>query len=239
MNGASALDMLFFVAMPYAALVLFFTGTIVRYRSRPFTFSSLSTQFLENKRHFWAQVPFHYGLLVVLAGHVVAFLIPRAVLAWNEVPLRLYVLEGSALAFALLALIGLVNIVRRRVTDRKSHVTTTPTDWVLYGLLLLQLGTGLHIAVSNTWGSSWFAAVLSPYLWSIVKFSPEVAWVAPLSFTIKLHIVGLWALLALFPFTRLVHVLVVPNPYLWRRPQVVRWYGIRRGRTSTADARHP
>jgi hypothetical protein len=22
-----------------------------------------------------------------------------------------------------------------------------------------------------------------------------------------------------------VHVLVVPNPYLWRKPQVVRWYG--------------
>ena len=25
-----------------------------------------------------------------------------------------------------------------------------------------------------------------------------------------------------------VHVLVIPNPYLWRKPQVVRWYG-RRG----------
>jgi len=28
----------------------------------------------------------------------------------------------------------------------------------------------------------------------------------------------------LFPFTRLVHLLVVPNPYLWRKPQMVRWY---------------
>ncbi|MFQ6610595.1 MAG: respiratory nitrate reductase subunit gamma [Fidelibacterota bacterium] len=27
----------------------------------------------------------------------------------------------------------------------------------------------------------------------------------------------------MFPFSRLVHVLVVPNPYLWRRPQLVRW----------------
>ena len=26
-----------------------------------------------------------------------------------------------------------------------------------------------------------------------------------------------------FPFTRLVHVLVVPNPYLWRKTQVVIW----------------
>jgi len=34
-------------------------------------------------------------------------------------------------------------------------------------------------------------------------------------------------LIGFFPFTRLVHILVVPNPYLWRRTQVVRWYGIR------------
>ena len=30
-------------------------------------------------------------------------------------------------------------------------------------------------------------------------------------------------LIGFFPFTRLVHVLVVPNPYLWRRTQVVIW----------------
>ena len=237
MTGASALDVVLFVALPYAALVLFFFGTIARYRTSPFSFSSLSSQFLDNKRHFWSQVPFHYGLLVVLAGHVVAFLVPRAVLAWNEVPLRLFILEVSSFAFGLLAFIGLFNIVRRRLTSPRAKMTTTPTDWILYGLLMLQVLTGLHIAVSNTWGSSWFAAVLSPYLWSIVRFAPDVGWVAPLPFTVKLHIVGLWALLGLFPFTRLVHVLVVPNPYLWRRPQVVRWYGIRRTGAPNAVAR--
>ena len=35
---------------------------------------------------------------------------------------------------------------------------------------------------------------------------------------------GMFLLIAFFPFTRLVHVLVVPNMYLWRRTQVVRWY---------------
>jgi nitrate reductase gamma subunit len=40
----------------------------------------------------------------------------------------------------------------------------------------------------------------------------------------RLHIGGTWLLLAVFPFSRLVHILVVPNPYLWRAPQVVRWY---------------
>jgi nitrate reductase gamma subunit len=40
----------------------------------------------------------------------------------------------------------------------------------------------------------------------------------------KLHIISAFLLIGFFPFTRLVHILVVPNPYLWRRTQVVRWY---------------
>jgi nitrate reductase gamma subunit len=228
MQGLTPLDMLLFVAAPYAALVLFFVGTIVRYRKRPFTVSSLSSQFLENRHHFWAEVPFHYGLLVVLAGHVVAFLFPRELLAWNSVPIRLYVLEASALAFGLLAFLGIMNIVVRRLKSPKSKVVTTPVDWVLYGLLFLQIATGLHIATSNTWGSSWFAASLTPYLWSLARLSPDPSYVVAMPFTVQMHVVGLWAILGFFPFTRLVHVLVVPNPYLWRRPQVVRWYGVRR-----------
>ena len=148
--------------------------------------------------------------------------------------MRLYVLEISALIFGILALIGIINIILRRVRNAKSRIVTSVTDWILYGLILVQIATGLHIAVSNTWGSSWFATIISPYLWTLVKFAPDPSYIAPLPFTVKLHIVGLWALLAFFPFTRLVHVLVIPNPYLWRRPQVVRWYS-RRGASRRAS----
>jgi nitrate reductase gamma subunit len=227
-TAPTAIDTILFVAMPYAALLVFFLGTIVRYRMRPFTYSSLSSQFLENRHHFWSQVPFHYGILVVLAGHLVAFLIPRQLLAWNRVPWRLFVLEVSALACGILAFVGMVNIVLRRWRNPKARMVTSRNDWVLYALLLLQIATGLHIAVSNTWGSSWFAAAITPYLWSVVRFAPDPSYLAAMPLTVKLHIVGLWVLLGFFPFTRLVHVLVVPNPYLWRKPQVVRWYGVRR-----------
>ena len=223
----SSLDSLLFVAMPYMAFGLFFVGTIMRYRRRPYSYSSLSSQFLENKRHFWAEVPFHYGILFVLGGHVVAFLLPGTILSWNSSPLRLCLLEVTGLAFAALALVGLVNIVSRRLSDSRSRVTTTPTDWVLYALLFVQISTGVYVAVSHPWGSSWFSVLLSPYLWSLATFSPDAAPIAALPFVVKAHIVGLWLILAFFPFTRLVHVLVVPNPYLWRRPQVVRWHGVR------------
>ena len=69
--------------------------------------------------------------------------------------------------------------------------------------------------------------MISPYLWSLVKFQPNLNYVIDLPWLVKLHIVSAYALIAFFPFTRLVHVLVVPNMYLWRRTQVVRWYGNR------------
>lgn len=222
------LDTILFGVFPYIALVLFFLVTIQRYRHRSFSYSSLSSQFLENRHHFWGTVPFHYGILVVLAGHVVAFFVPRAILAWNGHPLRLWILELSALAAGLLVLVGLANIVLRRATSSKVRSVTTTVDWLLYALLILQAFLGVYTALVHRWGSSWFATCASPYLWSLATLRPDPAYVAPLPWAAKLHILGGWALIALFPFTRLVHVLVIPNPYLWRKPQVVIWNRPRR-----------
>ena len=118
-NILKYLDQIFFVVLPYVALVIFLLVTIQRYRSQAFTYSSLSSQFLENKHHFWGMVPFHYGIIVILLGHIIGFLVPRQILLWNSHPLRLYILEISALAFGLMTLVGLINLVIRRCTDVK------------------------------------------------------------------------------------------------------------------------
>ena len=90
--------------------------------------------------------------------------------------------------------------------------------------MLVQLASGVYVAVFYPWGSSWFAASAAPYLWSLVLLNPDISYIAALPPMVKLHIVTAFLLIGFFPFTRLVHILVVPNPYLWRRPQVVRWY---------------
>ncbi|MBM3328990.1 MAG: respiratory nitrate reductase subunit gamma, partial [Calditrichaeota bacterium] len=148
----------------------------------------------------------------------------RQVLLFNARPLRLYLLEITGLIFGLLTLVGLIAIIVRRVTAIRVKVVTTWTDWVLYGLLLVQVVSGIGVAVIHGWGSSWFAAAMTPYLWSLVMLQPQTAYVTALPFLVKLHLTCAWLLIGFFPFTRLVHVLVVPNPYLWRRTQVVRWY---------------
>ena len=231
---AHYLDTLFFATLPYVALVLFLVGTIYRYRSDAFTYSSLSSQLLENKQHFWALVPFHYGIIAVLTGHVVAFLIPRSILVWNSRPLRLYVLEVSALIFGLTTLVSLFAIIARRATDQRVRVVTSRADWILYAMLVVQVFTGVYVAVFNRWGSSWFAASAAPYFWSLLKLNPDISVIAAMPWMVKLHIVNAFVVIAFFPFTRLVHILVVPNQYLFRRRQVVRWY--RRPRLVRSDA---
>jgi len=219
------LDQLLFAVLPYLAVFTLILVTIQRYRAQSFTYSSLSSQFLENRQHFWALVPFHYGILAVIFGHVIAFLIPRQILIWNSHPMRLFVLEISALIFALLTLIGLLAAMVRRWTVLKVRLVTTVADWVVYALLLIQVVSGIYTAVFYPWGSSWFATSATPYLWSLVKLNPDVSYVAAMPHMVKLHIINAFVIIGFFPFSRLVHILVVPNPYLWRKPQVVRWYG--------------
>jgi nitrate reductase gamma subunit len=224
MSGSlNYLDELLFAVLPYMVFFTFFLVTIQRYRMQSFSYSSLSSQFLENQQHFWGLVPFHYGILAVLTGHILGLLIPRDVLWFNSVPARLYFLEVTGLIFALLTLVGLFAAILRRMGESKIRRVTTISDWVVFVLLVIQVISGIWVALFHPWGSSWFAATASPYLWSLLKLNPEIGPIAAMPLAVKIHIVNAYALIGFFPFTRLVHVLVVPNPYLWRKPQVVRW----------------
>jgi len=217
------LDVLLLGAFPYVALAVVGIGTVYRYRRKGFTVSSLSSQFLEGRALFWGSVPFHIGILVVFLGHLFAFLLPDTVLAWNSRPLRLFLLEATGLAFGLAVVVGLGGLMVRRFTNPRVRSVTSGMDVAVEVLLLAQVVLGVWIAVGYRWGSSWFASDLSPYLISLVKFSPELDAVSALPWVVKLHIVGAFLVLAMIPFSRLMHLLVAPLNYLVRRYQVVIW----------------
>ena len=218
-----AYDLLLFAVLPYVAALLCLVTTVERYMRHGSSITSMSSQLLENRLHFWALVPFHAGILLVLLGHVVAFVLPSTVLAWNAQPLRLYILEAAAFAGGLLALGGFLAVTLRRISVTPVRRGTHWIDWIVYGVLIAQLATGVLVAMLYPWGSSWFAAAAVPYLRSLVRLQPDIAVAAALPGLAQLHLTGTWVLIALFPFSRLVHILVVPNSYLWRAPQVVRW----------------
>ena len=219
----STSDFILYAALPYMALTLAVVGSIYRFASDRFSYSSLSSQFLEGRRLFWGSAPFHYGILIVLAGHLIAFLFPRSVLWFNGVPARLYILEVTGLAFGLLALLGLIMLIYRRAVTSRVRVVTSRMDIVLLVLLLSQVAIGVYVAVFHRWGSAWAVQTATPYIRSLFKLSPEPQYVVALPLAVRLHILNAWALVAIIPFTRLVHFFVIPIAYLWRPYQLVVW----------------
>ena len=217
------LNSFLFIALPYIALTIFLIGTVYRYKGTKFKFSSLSSQFLEGKKLFWGSVPFHWGILVLFFGHLIAFLLPDVILSWNSSSLRLIILEVASFIFGLSALIGLFNLFVRRNTNARIEVVTNRMDLLIELILLVQIVFGLWIAFEFRWGSSWFASVLSPYLTSIFTLNPQIDSVSSLHWVIKIHIALAYIIVLLIPFTRLVHLLVYPLSYLWRPYQKVVW----------------
>lgn len=222
------LDNLLYIIFPYAAFTLAVVVTIQRFFKRGFTYSSLSSQFLESDELFYGSVPWHFAILTVLTGHLVGFAIPRQVLWWNGVPARLYVLEITALLLGLLALVGIVNLIIRRLTTARIRAVTSIMDIVVLVVLLLQVVLGVYVALFYRWGSSWYATSAVPYLRSLFLLQPDLKMIAPLPAAVKAHIVNSFVFMMILPFSRLVHMLVVPVHYLWRPYQIVIWNWDRR-----------
>ncbi|MHB8872916.1 MAG: respiratory nitrate reductase subunit gamma [Myxococcaceae bacterium] len=214
---------LVFGALPYVAVVLLVAVSIQRYRSNQYTISSLSSQFLESGRLFWGSVPFHLGVITLFLGHLTGFLIPRQVQAFGQTPLRLLVMELTGFVAGLMFLLGLVLLVRRRVFSKRLKAVTTWVDYAVHALLVWQAISGLYIALYLRWGSAWYVQVAVPYLWSLFAGAPNIQLMASVPLMVQLHVMGAFLLFTIFSYTRLMHVLVAPFPYLWRRTQLVLW----------------
>ncbi len=213
----------FFIGLPYAALFVVLVGTVFRYLNFGYKVSSLSSQFLETRELFYGSRPFHWGLLFLFFGHLVAFLFPRSVLLWDSVPIRLLILEIAALGFGLIALFGLFVLISRRLKHKRLLMVTNKMDVVVYVILAVQIVSGLWVAFFCRWGSSWFASTITPYLKSLFLFTPDISAIAEMPLAVKIHIISAFTLIGIIPSTRFMHFLVYPFSYTWRSYQYVIW----------------
>jgi len=216
-------DMFLFAAVPYLAVALAVIGGIWRYRKDRFSYSSQSSQFLESRTLFWGSVAWHYGILAVLAAHVGALMFWDGWATMVSAPARLYSLEIAGLALAFLAFLGLGILIFRRLRSPRLLTVTTTMDWLLLVVLFAQVGLGIWVALGYRWGSDWYLYTIVPWIHSLFKLNPQVEYVVNLPVVVKTHAVLGFALIALFPFTCLVHVVTYPVTYLWRSYQLVVW----------------
>jgi len=216
-------DQFLFIALPYVALISLVAGSILRFKVNAFSYSSLSTQFLEDRWLAWASMPWHIGIIVILTGHVLAFSFPGLWTTLVSEPAFLLTVEVIGAVCALLCILGITILLIRRFVDAKLQAVTNHLDIVVLLILLIQVSSGLAVALLHPWGASWAPGALGPYLHSIFVFKPDAAYLQDMPPFVKMHIATAWVLLTLFPFTRLVHAISLPFYYFFRAPQKVVW----------------
>jgi len=216
-------DSILFVMFPYCAVILAVIGGVYRYYADRFSYSSLSSQLLENRTLFWGAIPWHYGVVPVLLAHIAALIVP----GWWGVllgdPIRLAVLELAGMSLGFMALAGIVILIARRLLHPRARAVTSVMDWLLTALLLLQVSLGVHIAFTYRWGSLWYHHTAVPWLRSLATLLPDAAPIVHLPAAVRAHMVIGFVIILLFPFTRLAHVFSFPLRYLWRPWQIVLW----------------
>jgi len=212
------------IVWPYVAFTVFVVVGLYRYFNDRFSFSSQSSQFLENRLSFWGSTMWHYGIILILIPHTLGFWFPKAWAVLISDQTRLYVMEITGLALAVMAALGLGIMITRRLINVRISAVTTALDWVLLIALAAQVVLGFWVAFFFRWGSEWYLHTAVPWLQSLAVFNPQIQYVTSLPLPAKLHMLNAFFLLALFPFTRLVHVVTLPLPYLFRPYQVVIWY---------------
>ena len=216
------LDTLVFVVLPYFAIALALFVTPYRYFSSRLDWTAFSTQFLERRTLFWGSVPWHYGVVLILAGHLIGFLFSSAVQGILSSVSALVALESVALALGLLALLGSLILLIRR-TSGLVRAVSGYSDWILVFLILLQAATGVYMGLFVRWGMEWYLHTAVPWLYSLLTLHPEIGYVSGLPPVFKLHVAGAFLILALLPFTKFVHFLFLPLGFVRDPPLLYRW----------------
>jgi nitrate reductase gamma subunit len=217
------LNALIFIVLPYVALALVLFVTPYRYFSNRLTWSAYSTQFLEQKALFWGSNPWHYGIIPVVLAHFLGVIAPGPMKVLLANQRALVLLESIGLGLGLFALFGCLVLMARRAQTPLLKPVTSAVDWVLLVVLTVQAASGVYLGLFMRWGSQWYLHTAVPYFHSLLVFNPQIEFVADFPLVFKLHAAGGFLIVALLPFTKLVHLLYLPVGFLRDPPILYRW----------------
>ncbi|MCI2957720.1 respiratory nitrate reductase subunit gamma [Agromyces atrinae] len=220
----NTLQILLWVAFPYAAFAVFVVGHIWRYRYDQFGWTSRSSQVYENRLLRWGSPLFHFGILAVIAGHVVGLLIPREWLYAIGIDEHMYHFGATTMgtAAAVATIVGLAILIYRRRMTGAVLLATTVMDKVMYVFLAATILAGTTATVMfQLLGPGYeYRGTIAPWFRSLMLLQPQPELMANVPLAFQIHVLTATALFALWPFTRLVHVFSAPIGY-FTRPYIV------------------
>lgn len=209
-----------FGTYPYIALTILAIGSIARFERDPFTWKSGSSQLLRRKQLILGSVLFHVGILVIFFGHLIGLLTPiwvfDALGITHGAKQILAVLAGGIAG--IMALVGGGILLQRRLGDPRIRATSSFADNGILILLLVQLLLGvatIFVSLQHLDGEE-----MTKFMsWALGIFTFDgmaASYIEDVHPLFKTHLFLGLTIFALFPFTRLVHMLSAPVRYLWR-----------------------
>jgi nitrate reductase gamma subunit len=218
------MNTLIWVVLPYACLAVFVAGHVWRWRHDQFGWTTHTSQLLESRLLRLGSPLFHLGAFGVIGGHAMGLLVPASVTSALGIPEHLYhavaVWGGTVTGLVLVA--GLILLIARRLVNGRIRRVTTRMDKVLYACLTAMVLLGMTATVAkNLLGDGYdYRETIAVWFRGVFWFQPHTELMTGAPLVYQLHAIGGFLFLALWPFTRLVHVWSAPLAYLWR-PYVV------------------
>jgi nitrate reductase gamma subunit len=222
----NVVNTLLFGIYPYVCLTILLLGSLIRFDREQYTWKSDSSQLLRRKLLRLGSNLFHFGILIVVAGHFVGFLAPH----WMVSPF-LNASQHQMLAMAaggaagIVAIVGLSILAYRRLSDPRIRINSARADIVVLIVLWVQLALGLlTIPMSMSHMDGVMFETLSDYVKGIVTLQPDAGLLLAVPLVYKIHIALGFTIFLISPFTRLVHIWsgVSTVGYLARPQQIVR-----------------
>ncbi|MFI5615495.1 respiratory nitrate reductase subunit gamma [Amycolatopsis sp. NPDC051903] len=214
---------LLWAVLPYVTVAVLVLGTIWRYRYDRFGWTTRSSQIYESRLLRIGSPMFHFGLLVVVIGHVAGLVVPKSLtdaLGVSEAQYHAVALSLGGVA-GVCTLVGVGILIRRRRTTGPVFLATTKNDKTMYVVLVCALVAGLATtAISVFAPQTDYRETVSPWFRSLFVLQPDVGLMEQASLSFRIHAVTGMVLFAIWPFTRLVHAFSAPVQYLFR-PYIV------------------
>ncbi|NEA39307.1 respiratory nitrate reductase subunit gamma [Streptomyces sp. SID11385] len=210
--------------LPYVMFALLVSGTVWRWRYDQFGWTTRSSEIYESKILKIASPMFHYGILFVLAGHLLGLFVPAAwtdAIGVDEHVYQLFSLYGGTVAGAV-AVAGIAMLLYRRRFRAPVFRATTANDKLMYLALVSAIVLGMwaklaHSALDSGYN---YRDTIAPWARSLFRLQPDTGLMTGVPLLFQVHAVVGMALIALVPYTRLIHMFSAPVQYLFR-PYIV------------------
>jgi nitrate reductase gamma subunit len=208
---------LLFTYFPHIAFAVFWFGLITRFVVANKSIQAKSTQILAKDGVRKGNNLFHYGIIIVFFGHFTLFL-PEEVyhlVMSTETKRMIAIIFGTT--FGVVTFVGMLILLRRRIINERVRFASSFHDYFILTLLFVEAGIGLASVVQTASTTVVEYSALGEWAQKIITFQPDAgAIIAGHSVLYKTHFTIGLIIFMIFPYTKLMHILVLPIAYFFR-----------------------